>query len=80
MSDIPDEAYPEAMDEIARLTNEILELGHRVKLSKYQELQALVRRAANALEAFENEFNRSPREQSYPSCRELIAELRKAAQ
>jgi hypothetical protein len=39
----------------------------------------LLKRAADALEAFGNEFNRSPREQSLPSCPELIAQLRHAA-
>jgi hypothetical protein len=72
MSDIQDEAYTEAMDEIARLKNGILELGHRVKLSEYQKLQALCTRAADVLEHL-NTIGRSDQ------VSELIADLRKAA-
>jgi hypothetical protein len=82
MSDIQDEAYTELCAENERLKNEILELGHRVKLSKYQELQALLTRAADALEKVASYASGDP--DSYRVLRipeqQLIEELRKAAQ
>jgi hypothetical protein len=54
--------------EIVRLGNEILELGHRVKLSEYQKLQALCARAADALGDYHGLYQQG-----------LIDELRKAS-
>jgi hypothetical protein len=56
--------------EIERLKNEILELGHRVKLSEYQKLQSLCTRVAAALSGGATWIERDG----------LIDELRKAAE
>jgi Ni,Fe-hydrogenase III large subunit len=117
MSDIQDEAYSEACEEIARvkasqartldlverqtkliatklaeierLKNEILQLGHRVKLSVYEHTQSEIERLRNEIVVLQR--NQLYMEElltraadaldfSRPGAYELSKELRKAAQ
>jgi hypothetical protein len=75
MSDIEDEAYTELCLENERLKNEILELGHMVKLSEYQKVQALCARAADRIYMWVD-AGLDPSMET----KDLIAELRKAAE
>jgi hypothetical protein len=82
MSDIQDEAYSEAMDEIARLKAEIVRLKALVTdrmydLEEINELKSLLSRAADSLE--ERVFVKRSSNLNVDVA-DLIAELRKAAE